>query len=258
MQLKVGADPEFFLVDRNKGVYVSAHDVVPGTKENPHRVKQGAVQVDGTSVEFNIDPASTEEEFVDNVLVVLSEIRNMIPMKYEFHFRPYVNYDPIYFKKLPRSAVDMGCIPDFSAYSFSENPRPDSSGTIRTGAGHVHVGWLEGDKLWDMNEHGMDHHYECGRIARNLDVTLGILSLTWDRDRIRRRLYGKAGAYRPKPYGIEYRTLSNMWLTHNDYIRQVYRGAIAGVTDYFENGASCMFMRERAGATQDRIDRGVA
>jgi hypothetical protein len=102
----------------------------------------------------------------------------------------------------------------------------------------------------------MDHHYECGRIARNLDITLGLRTLDWDRDRIRRSMYGKAGAYRPKPYGIEYRTPSNKWVSHVQYQQATYQAAIAGVQDYFDNGVKCKFMQERPGETQARIDGG--
>jgi hypothetical protein len=34
----------------------------------------------------------------------------------------------------------------------------------------------------------------------------------WDKDTERRKLYGKPGAFRPKPYGCEYRVLSNAWV----------------------------------------------
>ncbi len=39
--------------------------VIPDTaKEKPFPVTNGAVQVDGMALEYNIDPASTVEEFV--------------------------------------------------------------------------------------------------------------------------------------------------------------------------------------------------
>jgi hypothetical protein len=47
--------------------------------------------------------------------------------------------------------------------------------------------------------------------------------LFYDNDVERRELYGKAGAYRPKPYGCEYRVLSNRWLTSSTLIGWVFR-----------------------------------
>lgn len=52
-----------------------------------------------------------------------------------------------------------------------------------------------------------------------MDLHLGVPSLVLDKDTERRKLYGKAGAFRPKPYGVEYRTLSNFWIWSEENIK---------------------------------------
>ena len=49
----IGADPEVFVADSLTNTFVSAHDLVPGTKLEPFAVNKGAVQVDGMALEFN-------------------------------------------------------------------------------------------------------------------------------------------------------------------------------------------------------------
>ena len=48
MPLTVGCDPEFFLVN-NYGDNISAHDILPVTKEDPHELDGGACQAVGTA-----------------------------------------------------------------------------------------------------------------------------------------------------------------------------------------------------------------
>ncbi len=62
-----------------------------------------------------------------------------------------------------------------------------------------------------------------------MDFYLGLPSLVYDSATRRREMYGKAGAYRPKSYGVEYRTLSNAWLNSAELIRWVYRATQKGV-----------------------------
>ena len=55
-----------------------------------------------------------------------------------------------------------------------------------------------------------------------MDLFLGVPSVTLDSDTRRRELYGKAGAYRAKDYGVEYRTLSNFWIWKDSLKDWVY------------------------------------
>lgn len=236
MQIKIGADPELFLQNPNSGEFVSAHGLVPGTKRKPHKVPLGAVQLDGTAAEFNIDPALSMQEFSRNINAVMTHLQGMVP-GYNLSPTPAVFYDQAYFdQQVPSSAKELGCDPDFSGWTMCENPRPNAATNLRTGAGHIHIGWTEKAKVWD------EHHYmKCAAMARQMDYYLGIWSLLWDKDPTRRSLYGKAGAFRPKPYGMEYRVMSNSWLSSEILIRWVYNAAHAGATAFFDGGVAELF-----------------
>jgi phiEco32-like amidoligase-type 2 protein len=222
-KILIGADPELFVFKGDTPV--SCHDFLPGTKEDPFRVEFGAVQVDGTVAEFNIDPAGSEDEFSRNIRAVMAQLSEMLPPGHELRIQPTVEYSPEYFASLPAKAKELGCDPDFDASRDGmENERPDNTTTMRTGAGHVHLGFTDG-----VDPRSSDHINRCCTLIRHLDVFLGVPSLLWDRDNKRRSLYGRAGAFRPKSYGVEYRTLSNAWLRSDDLVRLVYRNSVAAV-----------------------------
>ena len=205
--IKVGADPEFFVTKH--GRHVSGFNLIPGTKVAPHVVDCGAIQVDGMALEFNIIPATKSKEFVHNINTVLAELRKMVPKEFAFSFKPVANFGWPYIENQPLEARLLGCEPDFNAYSGRKNKAPEIKSPIRTAAGHIHIGWKEPDAI------NRQHIEECKVLIKQLDLVLGIPSLLLDRNNTRRQMYGKAGAYRPKPYGVEYRVLGNFWLRNN-------------------------------------------
>lgn len=215
MNLLIGADPEFFLQD--KGNFVSAFGIIDGTKWEPTPVNKGAIQVDGMAVEFNIEPAHDVKSFVHNINTVLQELRSRIPTNYDFSFSPVANFNEDYLASQPVQAVELGCNPDFNAWTGCENPPPDAKLNFRTAAGHLHLGWCEGADPYDL-----EHMEMCKALVKHLDCSVGLLSVIGDRDNRRRQLYGKAGSFRPKSYGLEYRVLSNYWLANNHTMAEVF------------------------------------
>lgn len=225
-QLLVGADPEVFY--RRDGVLTSAYGVIPGDKQNPFRVYNGAVQVDGMAFEFNIDPASNKEEWVFNLNSVLAQLQDMI--EGELEIEPIAEFGAEYIDSQPAQAVELGCEPDYNAWSGEENPRPNGRLPFRTGAGHAHIGFCAGRDPLSLGHKGV-----CETVVKQLDARLGLTSLLLDPCTKRREMYGQAGAYRPKSYGVEYRVLSNFWLKSEELMGWVF-DTIQAAMQELENG----------------------
>lgn len=217
-ELTFGCDPELFLRNIKTGEYVSAHGIIPGTKEEPHKVGLGAVQVDGMAVEFNIDPVKSGEDFSTSVKHVLAQLSEMIGPDLELVAKPTVHFSDEVFAAQPKEALELGCDPDYNAYTGEQNTPPNGDVKFRTGAGHIHIGWCEGV---DVND--PEHIEVCRTVIKQMDYFLGVTSHFWDKDTERRQLYGKQGAYRVKPYGVEYRPLSNAWLNIPELYAEIPR-----------------------------------
>jgi hypothetical protein len=225
-QFLIGCDPEVFVQDAD-GNPVSAVGMVKGTKKEPEKVKDGAVQVDGLALELNTSPVPYTDaaSFDRNVLSVLSQLKKRLPDGHNFLIKPSVNFSDKVISEAPPEALELGCEPDYNAWAEgAANPRPNASTSLRTGAGHLHIGW---DK--DIPVDHPDHLAVCCDFVKTLDLYVGLASIIIDPDPTRRTLYGKAGCFRPKSYGVEYRTPSNAWLrnsTTRQWIFQVLGFAI--------------------------------
>lgn len=78
--------------------------------------------------------------------------------------------------------------------------------------GHIHIGF---DKT-GMTTEEEDETVE--KLVKAMDMTVGLKSLFLDKDDKRKELYGKAGCFRFKEYGMEYRTPSNFWIATDELI----------------------------------------
>ncbi len=210
--ISIGCDPELFVINGD-GNPISCHEFTPGTKDKPHRLTVGAVQRDGLAMEFNPDPAKTRDEFDYNVGRTLSDILAYLPSGCKLSFRPAITFDPWYFDMLPETVKELGCSPDYNAYSMLVNPPPDTSPhpTLRTASGHMQTGFL-GDKTVDKED--PEHFKSCAYAINAYDKAYGNIKGRIDGDTTRQSLYGKLGAFRPTVFGVEHRVPSCAWVEY--------------------------------------------
>lgn len=205
----IGSDPEAFIVD-GTGKIVSAIPLVPGDKQDPYPIgDQGiAIQHDNILVEWCLPPVTNATDFTDNVNSAIDWTLCILPEGHEikfitsFHVEQDQLQDP--------QAQEFGCTPDYNAWTDSENEKPDAATNLRTAGGHIHIGY-------DNPSEPVNRE-----IIKALDLFLGVPSLLIDSDTLRRSLYGKAGAFRDKSYGVEYRSLSNFWVNDPGYVEWVF------------------------------------
>lgn len=221
--MKLGSDPEFFLMDADTGAHLPSCGLIGADKWNPLQLPGLStgfmVQEDNVAVEFNIPPCESRGDFIE----AMSIVRNA-GLKF---LRPKLPNTPLRFSSLsahifPAQALEhpaakvFGCEPDFNAWTKKENPKPALKGKmsqLRTCGGHVHV----------------ETSLPKERVIQAMDLFLAVPLLGLETNQSyngleRKKLYGKYGAYRPKSYGVEYRTLSNSWCLADTTVGYVWDG----------------------------------
>jgi hypothetical protein len=207
----LGCDPECFLYDPIHNKFISSIGLIGGTKENarPIDANGNGVLEDNVAVEFNTPPCKTVDEFKSNIKFNLEYIRARAKeLGYEVAIKPSARFDDD--QLATPQAQEFGCEPDFNAWlGGQQNPRPCASdGNLRSCGGHVHI--------------ALDYGQDCLEVIKAMDLFVGCLMLEFDNDEERRELYGKAGSFRKKSYGVEYRTASNAWIESDERIQWVW------------------------------------
>lgn len=202
-----GCDPEVFLFDPRTDKFKSSVGLIGGSKWDPKDIGQGcAVQEDNVAVEFNTPPCSSAEEFIKHINYNKQYIAERA---HELGLDVKIIPSAVFPEEelQTNAAKEFGCEPDYCAWhDGAENPRPNADNKcLRSAGGHIH---LELEKSDDILE-----------VVKALDYFVGCQMLEFDDDKGRRELYGKYGAFRPKKYGVEYRTASNKWIESNERIQ---------------------------------------
>ena len=233
-QVLVGSDPEIFLVDAKTGAPVSGVGLVGAKKGDPKSLGTvagmgetenvhlqglgeyllhvgeidpskdvGGVVEDNVMIELNPAPCRRPGAFVARHLYMMVSLQKNVltPRGLRAVASSYMDMPDN--QLTTPDAMEFGCMPDMCVYTGGERttPSPDTLGNRRFAGGHVHIGYdIAASKLSPED------------VVVLCDILLGLPAVIFNRDTERYKVYGQAGCYRIKPYGIEYRTLSNYWL----------------------------------------------
>lgn len=224
----VGSDPEMFVVDE-RGEMIPAWKFLPG-KKTPYRPADtpGAIDSlgsktwqyyynqqaywDGFQTEFSGSHDACAGFYVDMLRAGLKMLREKatafnpnarLTIKNVFEIPPEV------LESEPPEHIQLGCDPSLNIYDASGELAGDARLLRwRFTGGHVHLG---------VGAHEIASKVRRAEMIKGMDSVAGVLSVGmfagWE-DPTRRRFYGLAGEHRLPSHGIEYRVLSNCWLTH--------------------------------------------
>jgi hypothetical protein len=204
---KIGADIEFFLKDKQTGEIVSAEGFVQGTKHNPFNFDKSnkffATSLDNVLAEGCIPPIEAgptgNEKFKLYIQKLIAYFNHSIPSHLVVASVPSAILDPKWLQT--ENSKTFGCDPDLCVWTKSVNEKPTGvNENLRSAGGHIHIGHDDPDNM-ETNE----------AIIKAMDLFVGIPSVLQEPENERKSLYGKAGCFRFKNYGVEYRTISNYY-----------------------------------------------
>lgn len=221
--IKLGTDPECF-IENKEGEIVSAVGLIQGTKYEPFPIDEEGhfIQIDNIAFEFNIPPCSSAEEYVKHI----NHVKNYLEIVANSHNctlskKASGEINPIHLQS--EEAQTFGCEPDLNVYLKDLNPPVNTNTNLRCVGGHVHISYP--DNTLEKSE----------RIVKMFDILLTLPSLLIDNDERRRELYGKAGSFRLKDWGVECRALSNFWIHDDTLIEWVFNQTVKAVNIVLEN-----------------------
>lgn len=209
--LMLGSDPEFFVSQGGRIVSALGRFDDLGSKNHPSPfpgMKDYGLQLDNVLIEVTTPPSPKWQTFAKRHSVMVENLKAFVKAR-DCELTIVASAEmPEDELQDPRSFV-FGCDPDFDAWALQTNPRPHSENPyLRSAGGHLHIG-AELSRTTKI------------LLVRLLDKYLGAYSVLEDPDTRRRELYGRPGAMRFKPYGVEYRVLSNFWLQSQRLMEKV-------------------------------------
>ena len=230
----MGGDPEFFIANK-RGKILNADAFLP-SKHKPLAVPAKSKMMsklffDGIQAEMAVAYSTCREWFADNIRDCWRRVIREIPKDHKIVLKPSAKIRRSVINGADPEARIFGCAPDFNVYTMSTNTEPmdASRHPYRYAGGHLHIGLHDIDY---RKEQPHDLYYPLVskpenhvRVIKAFDLLVSIPTLLLDNgpgSRRRRAKYGKAGCFRPTPYGVEYRTPSCWWLKSPATVSIIY------------------------------------
>lgn len=186
----IGGDPEFPVYDKKLKKYITAENLVKGTKKEPSPIAIDGCfeQLDCVGIEFTLPPAPEYriyQHIVNKCIKYTNEWLLKINPNYKLAFKSSAEYDPIQLES--EIANEFGCEPSYSVYrnDVSFRPNPIDIGNLRSFGYHLHYGW----------NHEIPKKDLLNFIILN-DIFLGFPSIYKDKDNKRREIYGNLSDHR--------------------------------------------------------------
>lgn len=201
IRVSLGSDPELFVKKDNK--------VVPSKFVVPSGVRE--VTEDGFQIELNPSTDSCRQvsaAFIQSALNHADTAVQKIPGA-SLSLDVGVIIDDKTWKASDNDVKRFGCSPTSNAYEEKRKLPTGMRVKFRAGGGHIHLG-LGGPGNFKPKSKEAER-----KLVKLMDIFAGNTMVLLDRDSAnarRRKHYGRAGEYRTKTYGLEYRVLSNFWL----------------------------------------------
>lgn len=226
----LGLDVEFILRDKITNLPKSAIGIIPGTKANPHRVSRGTLQADGVLLEIGIDPVDNYFDFEKNISTVLTEAKRFAN-RANCYISDSIEAEYPEHEVMSTEAWEAGCSPFWNCWTGEEYPKVEFDSLLRTCGGHIHIGFKEIEKVKaDFKDH----------LAMVCEAYVGFPVSDMEPKTRRREVYGKPGAFRYKPYGVEIRTPSNFWIFNKLTRKFVFCRIKDALSHFMHTGKDCL------------------
>jgi hypothetical protein len=224
--ISLGCDPEFFFADR-LGQILGSEKVMKSGAIGEKGASQ--VVIDGVQAELNPLPSSCREQLAHQISICFQNLQAQLGLGVVVKVDPLVEITQVELDSLSEGSKVFGCAPSINIYDGESKIKVDPKKYLkRSAGGHLHLGNYYQNYLSEMyNSANYQSAYDCAKRTEKalknmpdimvpiLDIVVGNTCVMLDRfegNKERRANYGRVGEYRVKPYGIEYRSLSNFWL----------------------------------------------
>lgn len=229
----IGSDPEVFAESKD-GRLMPAFEFL-GSKAAPTKAPPGTYggnncYWDGYQAEFDTRANGCLSYHVDSIrngLFGVYEALKKLDKDAVLSVRTTFDIPDYRLRADADEHVMFGCMPSKNAYNMEGIKDDGRNVEFRSAGGHIHLEVKPASEA------------EIIKGVKAMDAVLGVACVSlfakFD-DARRRKMYGLAGEYRLPPHGVEYRVLSNAWLSHPlitnivmDLSRKAYMAGVSGM-----------------------------